>query len=239
MNEDGSMARLPQLEVFAEKHGLKIITIEDLACYRRQRESIVSRVESAKLPLDGGMYQTIAYRDHKGLEHLALCYGPDATENVLVRLHSECLTGDVFGSLRCDCSQQLQLAMERIREQGSGILLYLRQEGRGIGLANKIKAYALQDRGLDTVEANRELGFPDDARTYDVGAAILKELGIRSVRLMTNNPNKVSELEACGLKVSERLAHHGQSNEANHGYLKTKAHKLGHLLPPDSEKPGK
>ncbi len=230
MKEDGSMARLPHLETFAREYDLKIISIEALATYRRRNEAIVTKVENARIPTRHGDFETIAYRDGKGLEHLAMCFGNQSQEDVLVRLHSECLTGDVFGSMRCDCGDQLQLAMERICEEGAGILLYLRQEGRGIGLANKIKAYALQDKGLDTVEANRSLGFPDDARTYDVGAAILKDLGIRSIRIMTNNPHKVKGLEGCGINVNGRLPHEGRSHGGNDGYLRTKAEKMGHLL---------
>ncbi|CAM2068360.1 Riboflavin biosynthesis protein RibBA [Sulfidibacter corallicola] len=230
LKDDGSMARLPDLEVFAEEHGIKIISIEDLAAYRRQKENIVSRIDAATIPTDYGTFQAIAYQDHNGQEHLAFCYGEKSEEGVLVRLHSACLTGDVFMSRRCDCGPQLKKALKEISTKGQGIVLYLAQEGRGIGLANKIRAYALQEKGLDTVEANLHLGFPDDMRTYDVGAAILRDLGIREVCLMTNNPRKVEELEACGIKVRERVPHQIQPHEDNDGYLRTKASKLGHLL---------
>lgn len=230
MNPDGTMARMPQLEPFAEEHDLIIVSIADLVAYRHQREPLVERVDSARLPTDHGEFESIAYRDHRGLEHLALRYGEIGSQNVLVRMHSECLTGDVFGSKRCDCGNQLDLSLQRITERGSGVLLYLRQEGRGIGLANKIRAYALQERGLDTVEANLCLGFPDDARTYDVGAAMLRDLGIQSIHLLTNNPKKVQELEACGIYVVKRVSIvTGQSKE-NDRYLKTKAAKMGHLI---------
>jgi len=230
LNEDGTMARLPNLRAFAEENNLKIISIEDLAAYRRQRETIVERIEATMLPTEHGLFKAIAYRDHQGLEHLALGIGDFQAEDTLVRLHSACLTGDVFGSQRCDCGQQLQMALARVAEAGQGVIVYLAQEGRGIGLANKIKAYALQDRGLDTVEANRHLGFPDDARTYDVGAAILKDLGVNSVHLLTNNPNKIKELEACGVKVEKRLPHTAPMHANNSPYLRAKAEKLGHLF---------
>ncbi len=231
MSDDGTMARMPELRLFAAQHGLKIASIAALIAYRRQREALVSRVESVNLPTAHGQFRAHAYIDAKGLEHLALCFGQPSSEQVLVRLHSACITGDVFGSRRCDCGEQLSLALEAIAREGQGILLYLAQEGRGIGLANKIRAYALQDQGLDTVEANLRLGFPDDARTYDVGAAILRDLGVKSVRLMTNNPNKVAELEACGIAVGERLPHQVASGKDNDAYLRTKAAKMGHILP--------
>jgi len=230
LNDDGTMARLPELKIFAAEHKLKITSIEALISWRRQHEKLVERVEVANMPTAYGDFKAIAFRDHKGLEHLALCMGEPGSEDVLVRLHSACITGDVFSSQRCDCGQQLDLAMITLQREGKGVLLYLAQEGRGIGLANKIKAYALQDGGLDTVEANLSLGFPDDARTYDVGAAILRDLGINSVFLLTNNPNKVSELKACGIEVRKRIAHQVPSGKDNDGYLKTKASKMGHLL---------
>lgn len=230
LNDDGTMARLPELEAFAEEHNLKICSIADLVAYRRHREDLVKRVESANLPTAHGTFRAIAYEDNKNMEHIALCFGELQEDSELVRLHSACLTGDVFGSHRCDCGDQLDLAMARIQENGHGVVLYLAQEGRGIGLANKIKAYALQDQGLDTVEANHQLGFPDDARTYDVGAAILRDLGINHISLMTNNPKKVEELEACGIKVTNRIEHQVESKAENDNYLRTKALKMGHLL---------
>lgn len=229
LNEDGTMARLPQLRDFAKKHDLKIISIEDLVAYRRHKESLVSRIEATILPTSHGHFKAFAYRDHHGLEHLALCLGDFQEKNVLVRLHSSCLTGDVFGSNRCDCGQQLEMAMDQVTKAGRGIILYLSQEGRGIGLANKIRAYALQDRGLDTVEANLHLGFPDDARTYDVGAAMLKDLDVNSVHLMTNNPNKIRELEACGIRVEKRIPVKAP-HPTNINYLRTKEEKMGHLM---------
>lgn len=230
LKDDGTMARLPDLQAFAAEHQLKITSIEALAAWRRHREKLVTRVENARLPTRYGDFEAVAFQDHHGLEHIALCFGEYAGEDTLVRLHSACLTGDVFGSNRCDCGEQLDLALKTIAEKGRGVLIYLAQEGRGIGLANKIKAYALQDKGLDTVEANRSLGFPDDARTYDVGAAMLRELGVKSVHLMTNNPNKVNELKACGIQVKERMPHQVASSCNNQAYLKTKASKMGHLL---------
>jgi 3,4-dihydroxy 2-butanone 4-phosphate synthase/GTP cyclohydrolase II len=230
IKEDGSMARLPDLQEFAARHGFPILTIEDLAAYRRHREPLVEPIGQADLPTRFGLFQVHAFRDPQGLEHLAfttLNLGPAP----LTRLHSECLTGDVFASLRCDCGEQLHSALARIQQQGEGILVYLRQEGRGIGLGNKIKAYALQDQGMDTVEANLHLGFPEDARRFDIGAAILKRLGIQSVRLLTNNPQKVSELQACGVEVVERLPLLVEPNAENAEYLAAKARRLGHLLP--------
>ena len=231
LNEDGTMARLPQLEVFAEEHDLKIVSIEALVSYRRQNETIVTRCESARIPTSFGEFNAFAYKDHKGLEHMAMCFGDLTGDALPVRLHSACLTGDVFGSQRCDCGEQLAMAMEKIQKAGRGIVLYMAQEGRGIGLVNKIKAYALQEEGLDTVEANLTLGFPDDARTYDVGAAILRDLNIESVALMTNNPNKVKELEACGIHIAKRLEHRASAHPHNTRYLATKAEKMGHILP--------
>ena len=231
LSEDGTMARLPELEEFAKTHELKIASIADLIAYRRHRENLVTRTDTANLPTAHGNFRAIAYRDNKGLEHLAMCLGDVSGKDVLVRLHSACLTGDVFGSKRCDCGEQLDLAMNAVKERGRGIILYMAQEGRGIGLANKISAYALQDSGLDTVEANHQLGFPDDARTYDVGAAMLRDLDVTSIQIMTNNPNKVAELQACGIVVERRLPHRVTSGKDNDVYLKTKARKMGHLLP--------
>jgi len=230
MNEDGTMARLPQLRSFGQTHGLKVISIADIVAYRHQNERLVQRAETARIPTEFGEFKAMAYRDHRGLEHIAMAFGELDSQDVLTRLHSECLTGDVFGSRRCDCGDQLRNAMKAIVERGVGLLIYLRQEGRGIGLANKIRAYALQEKGLDTVEANRSLGFPDDARTYDVGAAILRDLKIESVQLMTNNPKKVEELEACGIGVPQRVPLVVAVNENNYQYMRTKLTRLGHLL---------
>jgi 3,4-dihydroxy 2-butanone 4-phosphate synthase/GTP cyclohydrolase II len=232
MNEDGTMARMPQLEVFAKKHGLNIISVADLIAYRYRHERLVQRVAEAKLPTPFGEFKVIAYRSSTDPdEHLALVMGDVNTEEpVLVRVHSQCLTGDVFHSLRCDCGEQIEMAMKRIAEEGRGVVLYMRQEGRGIGIHNKIKAYALQDEGMDTVEANVELGFKPDQRDYGIGAQILADLGIRKMRLMTNNPKKMSGLESYGLTITEQLPITTQPNPHNRRYLKTKQKKLGHLL---------
>jgi 3,4-dihydroxy 2-butanone 4-phosphate synthase/GTP cyclohydrolase II len=232
MNEDGSMARLPQLEEFAKKFNLKIISVADLIAYRYRHERLVMRVAEAKLPTQFGDFKVIAYKSSTDPdEHLALVMGDVATdEPVLVRVHSQCLTGDVFHSLRCDCGEQIEIAMRRIAEAGRGVVLYLRQEGRGIGLHNKIKAYALQDKGLDTVEANISLGFKPDERGYGIGAQILADLGVRNMRLMTNNPKKMSWLESYGLNIIEQLPITTQPNKYNRRYLQTKQKKLGHLL---------
>ncbi len=238
MSEDGSMARLPQLEVMAERFGIKIVTIADLIAYRRRYERLVHRVAEAKLPTRYGEFTAIAYKsDIDPDEHLALVMGDISTEeSVLVRVHSECLTGDVFGSLRCDCGEQIALAMQSIADEGRGVFLYMRQEGRGIGFHNKIRAYALQDEGLDTVEANLSLGFPSDLRDYGIGAQILADLGLHEIRLLTNNPKKVIGLEGYGLKVVETLPIITIPNPYNRDYLETKQKKLGHLLEiPDAE----
>jgi len=232
MNEDGSMARLPQLEVMSEQHGIKMVTIADLIAYRRRHERLVHRVTEAKLPTKYGEFTAIAYKsDIDSDEHLALVMGDISTEEpVLVRVHSECVTGDVFNSLRCDCGEQIALAMQSIAEEGRGVFLYMRQEGRGIGFRNKIRAYALQDKGLDTVEANLSLGFAPDLRDYGIGAQILAELGLHGIRLLTNNPKKVVGLEGYGLKVVETIPIITSPNPYNRDYLETKQKKLGHLL---------
>lgn len=232
LNEDGSMARLPQLEVISEKYGIKIVTVADLITYRRRHEKLVHRVAEAKLPTKYGEFKAIAYKsDIDPDEHLALVMGDISTEEpVLVRVHSECVTGDVFSSLRCDCGEQIGLAMQSIANEGRGVFLYMRQEGRGVGFHNKIRAYALQDKGLDTVEANLSLGFAPDLRDYGIGAQILAELGLRQIRLLTNNPKKVIGLEAYGLKVVETVPIVAPPNPYNRNYLETKRKKLGHLL---------
>jgi 3,4-dihydroxy 2-butanone 4-phosphate synthase/GTP cyclohydrolase II len=232
MNEDGSMARLPQLEAMAEKHGIKIVTVADLISHRLRHERLVHRVAEAKLPTRHGDFTAIAYKsDIDPDEHLALVMGDISTEEpVLVRVHSECVTGDIFGSLRCDCGEQIALAMQSIAEEGRGVFLYMRQEGRGMGFHNKIRAYALQDKGLDTVEANLSLGFAPDLRDYGIGAQILAELGLHRIRLLTNNPKKVIGLEGYGLKVVETMPIIITPNPHNRYYLETKQKKLGHLL---------
>ena len=232
LNKDGTMARLAQLEPFSEEYGIKIVSVADLIVYRHRYEKLVHQVAEAKLPTSYGEFTAIAYRsDIDPDEHLALVMGDISTkEPVLVRVHSECVTGDVFGSLRCDCGEQIALAMQSIAEEGRGIFLYMRQEGRGIGFHNKIRAYALQDKGLDTVEANLSLGFPPDLRDYGIGAQILADLGLHEIRLLTNNPKKVIGLEGYGLKVVETLPIIASPSPYNRRYLETKQKKLGHLL---------
>ena len=235
MNEDGTMARLPQLEAMADKFGIKIMSIADLIAYRRRHEKLVERVAEAKLPTRYGEFVVIAYRSKVDPDqHVALVKG-DITgeEPVLVRVHSECLTGDVFGSLRCDCGGQIDLAMEKIAAEGCGVFLYMRQEGRGIGFHNKLRAYALQDQGLDTVEANLALGFDADLRDYGIGAQILADLGLHKIRLLTNNPKKVIGLESYGLQIVEIVDLKTSPTPYNLEYLKTKQKKLGHLLDVD------
>ncbi|MEP7218079.1 MAG: GTP cyclohydrolase II, partial [Bacteroidota bacterium] len=232
LNEDGTMARMPQLEQIAEKHGLTIVTIADLIKYRVAREKLVKKVVEVELPTDYGDFRLHLYHNvMDGKEHMALVKGDiHSDEPVLVRVHSECFTGDTLGSRRCDCQSQLHAAMWQVDREGRGVVLYMRQEGRGIGLMNKLRAYALQDQGKDTVEANEALGFKADLRDYGIGAQILVDLGIKEMRLMTNNPKKVVGLEAYGLKIVERVPIEVEANEANARYLRTKKEKLGHLF---------
>jgi 3,4-dihydroxy 2-butanone 4-phosphate synthase/GTP cyclohydrolase II len=233
MNDDGTMARMPSLEKFSEKHGIGICTIADLIEYRMRMESFVKKAAETVIPTaHAGEFKAVVYENEVDeLLHIALIKGEIISdEPVLVRVHSECLTGDVFGSLRCDCGGQLQKTMEMMEQEGSGVLLYIRQEGRGIGLVNKLKAYALQDQGFDTVEANEELGFKPDLRNYGIGAQILADLGVRDMKLITNNPKKMVGLEGYGLRIIEQVPIEIEPNEFNKCYLECKKIKMGHLL---------
>jgi 3,4-dihydroxy 2-butanone 4-phosphate synthase/GTP cyclohydrolase II len=232
MNEDGTMARVPDLVPYCEKHGIKLVTVEDLIEYRRRTEKLVERMTAVRLPTAYGAFTAVAFRETlTGKMHVALVKGDvDQQENILVRVHSECLTGDVFHSLRCDCGEQLELALRRIAAEDRGVLLYMAQEGRGIGLLNKLKAYELQENGLDTVEANLELGFPPDAREYGIGSQILSDLGLSTIRILTNNPRKITGIEGFGLRVVEQVPIEVTPNMENRLYLETKKQKLGHRL---------
>ena len=232
MDDDGTMSRLPQLEQFADTHGLKILSIAQIVAHRRHSERLIERVAETRLPTRYGQFRAIGYRSYfdQG-EHIALTTGEwEPGDPVLVRIHSECLTGDVFGSLRCDCGEQLGLALKELAKEGAGVLLYMRQEGRGIGLHNKIKAYSLQDNGLDTVEANKTLGFDADMRHYEAGAQILLDLGVSRLRLLTNNPSKMVGLSGFGLEIQDRVPLEASVTDENRNYLITKKLRMGHLL---------
>lgn len=235
MNDDGTMARMPHLQEFSRKHGIKVVSVADIIAYRTEHERLIERVAEARVPTEHGEFVAVSYRSIVDRdEHVALVKGPITPEDdVLVRVHSECLTGDVFGSVRCDCGAQMKLALQAIQREGKGIFLYMRQEGRGIGIHNKLKAYALQDDGLDTVEANLKLGFPPDLRHYGVGAQILVDLGVEKMRLLTNNPKKVVGLESFGLKLVEQVPIIAPVNDENRRYLKTKQERMGHLIDPE------
>lgn len=232
MNPDGTMSRLPDLEAFAKTHGLKILSIAQIIAHRRRHERLVDRVAEARLPTKYGTFKAIAYNSQVDVgEHIALTMGEwTGDEPVLVRIHSECLTGDVFGSLRCDCGEQIEMALKILAEEGTGVFLYMRQEGRGIGLHNKIKAYSLQDNGLDTVEANTSLGFDPDLRHYGVGAQILQDLGIKKLRLLTNNPRKVVGLSGFDLEIVDRVPVEASVTDENRTYMQTKKARMGHIL---------
>jgi len=232
MNDDGTMARMDSLEEFGEKHGLKILSIAQIIAYRRRNEKLVERVAEARLPTKYGEFKAIAYRSAVDPgEHMALTIG-EWTEDtpVMVRIHSECLTGDVFGSIRCDCGEQIEMALSILAKEGNGVFLYMRQEGRGIGLHNKIKAYSLQDNGLDTVEANQSLGFEPDMRHYGIGAQILQDLGVKQLRLLTNNPRKLVGLAGFNLEIVERIPVEASVNDENREYMRTKKARMGHIL---------
>jgi len=232
MAEDGSMSRLPELERFADEHGLKILSIAQIIAKRRRTERLIERVAEARLPTRYGKFKAVAYKSHVDSgEHIALTIGEwTEDEPVLVRIHSECLTGDVFGSMRCDCGEQIDMALKQLADEGNGIFLYMRQEGRGIGLHNKIKAYSLQDQGLDTVEANETLGFEPDLRHYGVGAQILRDLGVRKLNLLTNNPKKVVGLSGFDLEIVDRIPVEAEVTDENRSYMKTKKARMGHIL---------
>jgi 3,4-dihydroxy 2-butanone 4-phosphate synthase / GTP cyclohydrolase II len=232
MNDDGTMARVPDLVGFCERHGLKLVTVADLIEYRKRTEKLIERVVSVRLPTDFGDFHAVAYRETlTGKQHVALVKGDvEGQDNVLVRVHSECLTGDVFHSRRCDCGAQLERALARIEQEGMGVLLYLAQEGRGIGLLNKLRAYELQEQGLDTVEANLELGFKADPREYGIGSQILADLGLTTIRVLTNNPRKISGISGYGLTAVSQEPIEVEPNDENRGYLETKRDKLGHMI---------
>ena len=246
MNEDGTMARVPDLIPYCERHGIKLVTVADLIEYRRRTEKLVERMTTVQLPTEYGEFTAVAFRETlTGKHHVALVRGEvEGAENVLVRVHSECLTGDVFHSLRCDCGEQLDLALRRIADEEQGVLLYMAQEGRGIGLLNKLKAYELQENGLDTVQANLELGFPADAREWGIGNQILSDLGLTTIRILTNNPKKLAGIDGFGLEVVEQIPIEISPKPENERYLATKRDKLGHRLHhqhlrfPDLDEPG-